>query len=184
MLGTVLHFDQTRGILRGDDQQRYYFQTADWLNDTPPHTGQRVDFVPDGQNAREIVLEEPIPATVTEPPLMRLVTPGHPSAQEVPETASHSFPARLTVNGKTLRFIVDSGIVEKVAKRVETHLNAHASGGGGTQTGYSTTFNATRLSVSSTNTTVTEIWMRDGDRELDHTLHADLSVREGQRISV
>lgn len=93
-------------------------------------------------------------------------------------------PSVLQINGKNIRFIVTTGIVDKVSKRVETHFNASASGGGARQFGNTVVSNPTTLNVSSSNTTVTEIWMRDGDKELDHTLRMDLSVREDQKISI
>jgi hypothetical protein len=93
-------------------------------------------------------------------------------------------PSVLQINGKNVHFMVNTGIVDKVSKRIETHLNASASGGGARQFGNTVISNPTTLNVSSSNTTVTELWMRDGDKELDHTLRTDLSVRENQKISI
>ncbi|MBO0950904.1 hypothetical protein [Fibrella forsythiae] len=93
-------------------------------------------------------------------------------------------PAVLQVNGKTIRFMANTGLVDKVSKRVETKFNASASGGGTQQYGRTVVSTPTTLNVSSTNTTVTELWMRDGDKELDHTLSSDLSVRENQKVSI
>ncbi|WP_460970822.1 hypothetical protein [Spirosoma migulaei] len=93
-------------------------------------------------------------------------------------------PTLLQFNGKNIHFIADVGIVDKVSKRVETRFNASASGGGVRHYGNVAVSNPTTLNVSSTNTTVTEIWMRDGDKELDHTLRTDLSVRENQKVSI
>jgi hypothetical protein len=81
------------------------------------------------------------------------------------------------VENKTITLTVSSGIVDKVSKRVETHINAQTSGS-------NTKYSSQTLRVSSSNTTVTELWMRDGDRELDHTIRQDLSVKENQRISI
>lgn len=93
-------------------------------------------------------------------------------------------PALLQFNGKNVYFTVDTGIVDKVSKRVETSVNASVSGGGTQQFGRTVVANPTRLNVSSSNTTVTELWMRDENKELDHTLRTDLSVRESQKVSV
>jgi len=81
------------------------------------------------------------------------------------------------IENKTITLAVTSGIVDKVSKRVETHINAQTSGS-------NTKYSSQTLHVSSSNTTVTELWMRDGDRELDHTIRQDLSVKEDQRISI
>lgn len=81
------------------------------------------------------------------------------------------------VENKTISLTVSGGIVDKVSKRVETHINAQTSGS-------NTKYSSQTLHVSSSNTTVTELWMRDGDREIDHTIREDLSVKENQRISI
>lgn len=93
-------------------------------------------------------------------------------------------PMLLQINGKTIHFMADIGPVDKVSKRVETRLNASASGGGVQHYGNVAVSRPTTLNVSSSNTTITEIWMRDGDKELDHTLRTDLSVRENQKVSI
>lgn len=93
-------------------------------------------------------------------------------------------PKLLQFNGKNIQFMAETGIIEKVSKRVESQLNASASGGGVQYYGRTAVASPTRLNVSSSNTTVTEIWLRDGDKELDHTLRTDLSVRETQKISL
>lgn len=63
MLGTILHLNQNRGIIKGDDYNRYYFQPSDCLGFSPPTVGLRVDFIVDGANAIEIFPHEvqPIP---------------------------------------------------------------------------------------------------------------------------
>ena len=54
--GRVLAFDwkAASGVISGDDGYRYDFQTNDWIPDRPPSVGAIVDFVIDGNNAREI----------------------------------------------------------------------------------------------------------------------------------
>ncbi|MFD2520111.1 hypothetical protein [Emticicia soli] len=58
MLGTILHLNQNRGIIKGDDENRYYFQPSDCLGFSTPTIGLRVDFIVDGTNAIEIFLHE------------------------------------------------------------------------------------------------------------------------------
>ena len=55
MNGTVLHFDAAEGgLIRGGDGQRYSFAAGDWKGDTPPASGQNVDFEIEGAAARSV----------------------------------------------------------------------------------------------------------------------------------
>jgi hypothetical protein len=62
VIGTVLSFDLAEGgLLRSEDGKRYSFGTADWHGKTGPVPGARVDFEPDGEQARAL-LPLPVPA--------------------------------------------------------------------------------------------------------------------------
>ena len=62
MKGKVLHFDeQTRtGQITGDDGNRYKFNAEEWKPATLPRAGCSVDFVKDGDNAKEIFSSAPV----------------------------------------------------------------------------------------------------------------------------
>lgn len=93
-------------------------------------------------------------------------------------------PVLLQLNGKNIRFMADTGLIDKVSKRIESQMSARASGGGVQHYGPIATSAPVSMQVSTSNTTITEIWMRDGDKELDHTIRTDLSVRENQKVSL
>ncbi len=56
MKGHILDFTvQTNsGIISGDDNQRYTFQGADWMEQDPPRRGMPVDFATIGDQATQI----------------------------------------------------------------------------------------------------------------------------------
>lgn len=56
MKGHILDFSvQTNsGIISGDDNQRYTFQGADWMEQDPPRRGMQVDFATIGDQATQI----------------------------------------------------------------------------------------------------------------------------------
>jgi TM2 domain-containing membrane protein YozV len=58
--GTVLSFEwrESTGAISGEDGNRYRFSGQDWTGDTTPKVGLRVNFVPDGDRAKEIFPEE------------------------------------------------------------------------------------------------------------------------------
>jgi len=59
MRGKVLEFNHadTTGLVSGDDGKRYRFAAADWRGAIWPQPGEAVDFVADGDAAREIFPE-------------------------------------------------------------------------------------------------------------------------------
>lgn len=58
MEGSVLHFDSTarKGLIRGEDGERYDFEISDWKSNTSPYLGAKVDFITNGDSAAEIYL--------------------------------------------------------------------------------------------------------------------------------
>jgi hypothetical protein len=56
MEGTVLHFDESsnKGIVRGEDGDRFEFTNTDWNSSGSPRTGAKVDFVAKDNIASEI----------------------------------------------------------------------------------------------------------------------------------
>lgn len=65
MIGTILTFDAAfGGLLRGEDGRRYPFEAAAWPGETPPASGTRVDFEPDGDSATSLypIADSPAPA--------------------------------------------------------------------------------------------------------------------------
>lgn len=56
MDGTVLGFDTASGtgVIKGSDDKRYSFETAEWKSDRQAKSGDAVDFVAEGDVAREI----------------------------------------------------------------------------------------------------------------------------------
>ena len=56
MKGQILNYSvQTNsGIISGDDNQRYSFNGADWMESDPPRRGMQVDFAIIGTSATEI----------------------------------------------------------------------------------------------------------------------------------
>ncbi|CAG5009271.1 hypothetical protein DYBT9275_04459 [Dyadobacter sp. CECT 9275] len=57
MQGTVLFYDpvQDSGLIRGADDNRYYFTKTDCFNNVIPQAGQSINFVPENNLARQIV---------------------------------------------------------------------------------------------------------------------------------
>jgi len=62
MEGLILGWDRERGegVIRGDDGGRFPFVLSAWRADREPIAGQRVDFVADGEAAREVYLLTPV----------------------------------------------------------------------------------------------------------------------------
>lgn len=56
MQGKVLGYDAAAGtgVIRGSDEARYAFKTADWKGAEPPEAGAGVDFEASGGSARDI----------------------------------------------------------------------------------------------------------------------------------
>ena len=59
MKGKILDYDfqNSKGVISGDDGNRYYFENSEWKGNTNPKTGQTVDFETDGQNAKGVYLQ-------------------------------------------------------------------------------------------------------------------------------
>ena len=62
MEGVILGFDRVEGmgVVRGEDGRRYRFARGDWRSEREPLEGQGVDFVPEGDEAREVYLLTPL----------------------------------------------------------------------------------------------------------------------------
>lgn len=88
--------------------------------------------------------------------------------------------SKLVLNKKEISFTKENGEVLKVSKRVETSINMNSS----VNRGSSVLGGSHNVSVKSSNTTITEIWLKDGDLEKDHTIRADLSLKEDQKVSI
>ena len=56
MEGMVLGVDAEEGVIRTADGTRYRFSRSDWKSPRAPQPRDRVDFVVDGESAREIYL--------------------------------------------------------------------------------------------------------------------------------
>ncbi len=58
MKGKILdyNFQDSKGVISGDDGDRYYFENSEWKGSVNPKIGQVVDFELDGQNAKGIYL--------------------------------------------------------------------------------------------------------------------------------
>jgi len=58
MLGRVLGYDQSQnsGTISADDGNRYTFTQDVWKESVPPRRDMKVDFVIDGENAKEIYI--------------------------------------------------------------------------------------------------------------------------------
>ena len=56
MNGKILHFDANsrEGVISGDDGNRYRFIGPDWHDSSTPVSGLTVDFVADGDRARDV----------------------------------------------------------------------------------------------------------------------------------
>ncbi|WP_404319042.1 hypothetical protein [Malaciobacter canalis] len=59
MKGKILDYNiqESKGIISGDDNQRYEFVNSEWKGDKPPAKNQIVDFEIDGKMAKAIYLE-------------------------------------------------------------------------------------------------------------------------------
>ena len=60
MRGIVLSYDrkQKKGLISGDDGNRYTFSTEDWNLSLNPEKGLKVDFEREGKKAKDFVLIE------------------------------------------------------------------------------------------------------------------------------
>lgn len=58
MKGKILdyNFQESKGLISGDDGNRYSFENAQWKADSSPKVNQTVDFVIDGDTAKDIYL--------------------------------------------------------------------------------------------------------------------------------
>ena len=56
MEGVILGYGSEKGVIRGADGSRYAFGRSDWKSEREPVAGHRVDFVPEGDRAKEIYL--------------------------------------------------------------------------------------------------------------------------------
>ena len=56
MKGKVLDYNiqESKGIISGDDGQRYSFESSEWKNNISPKVNQFVDFEIDGKNAKGV----------------------------------------------------------------------------------------------------------------------------------
>ncbi len=127
MLGTLLHFDQGRGILRGDDQQRYSFGQSDWLSATPPQPGQRLDFVPEGPHARDVLLHEPV-AAPSPPAFTGHPAPPEPAPGYVPAGAGRAF-YNLPGAGAALALLISLTLAYGQGLGANFKLTDHGLGG-------------------------------------------------------
>lgn len=61
MRGEILHYDVSQGIgfISADDGTRYMFSRNDLMQSQRVGKGLKVDFRPDGQNAREVYIADP-----------------------------------------------------------------------------------------------------------------------------
>jgi len=56
MRGTILVFQDNKGIISGHDGNRYHFVKMDWTGNKDPKIGQEIDFAIEGENAKNIFL--------------------------------------------------------------------------------------------------------------------------------
>lgn len=58
MKGKILdyNFQESKGVISGDDGNRYSFENSQWKADSSPKVNQTVDFVADGDIAKDIYL--------------------------------------------------------------------------------------------------------------------------------
>ena len=56
MRGTIISFDQNRGLISGQDGNRYNFMRLDWSGKGEPYVGAEVDFIEHGNSAKSIFL--------------------------------------------------------------------------------------------------------------------------------
>lgn len=58
MKGKILdyNFQESKGIISGEDGNRYTFENSQWKGSVNPKANQVVDFDFDGQNAKDIYL--------------------------------------------------------------------------------------------------------------------------------
>jgi len=56
MRGTILVFNDNKGIISGHDGNRYHFTKIDWTGKKDPVAGQEIDFATEGENAKNIFL--------------------------------------------------------------------------------------------------------------------------------
>jgi len=58
MKGEVIHITEVEGIILTEDGKRFKFQMTEWKSEQNPQKGDVVDFVEDGEEAKEIILLE------------------------------------------------------------------------------------------------------------------------------
>lgn len=75
MEGIVLDFNQTEGVIRDHDGRRYTFAMTEWQSAEIPERGAVVDFVVDGERARQIYM---------------LARPSQPQPDEPHRPAAHA----------------------------------------------------------------------------------------------
>jgi len=56
MRGTILVYNDNKGIISGHDGNRYHFAKIDWTGKKNPVEGQEIDFAVEGENAKNIFL--------------------------------------------------------------------------------------------------------------------------------
>lgn len=54
MRGTIISFEQNRGLISGQDGNRYEFVRLDWSGSGEPYAGAQVDFIEHGNSAKSI----------------------------------------------------------------------------------------------------------------------------------
>ena len=59
MKGKILDYNiqESKGIISGDDGQRYSFESSEWKNNISPKVNQFVDFEIDGKNAKGVYIQ-------------------------------------------------------------------------------------------------------------------------------
>ena len=59
MKGKVLDYNiqESKGIISGDDGQRYSFESSEWKNNISPKVNQFVDFEIDGKNVKGVYIQ-------------------------------------------------------------------------------------------------------------------------------
>jgi len=56
MRGTIITFQDNKGIISGHDGNRYHFAKMDWLGEKDPSAGQEIDFTIEGESAKNIFI--------------------------------------------------------------------------------------------------------------------------------
>ena len=58
MKGKIIHLTEIEGIILTDDGKRYKFEITEWKSQESPSNGDIVDFIEDGEKAKEVILLE------------------------------------------------------------------------------------------------------------------------------